>query len=270
MLAVYLHTRDDSPRAAHVRARLAEVLSDRGHTPAAEPAQAQLIASIGGDGTLLGAISRYHHLELPFLGVNAGNLGFLQEADENDLQRVVDQLAAGQYEAVAVPLLEARLHDTLVGYAFNEVVLERSGTRTLKIIMQVNGVEIGTLVGDGVMVASPAGSTAYSLAAGGAMMAPTVEALQLVTVNPHQSRLASPMPTPIILAPDSTVGFFLALDRPRSARLVLDGHAHPLPAGEGVTIRRSDRTVRLVRLGIHSFWEHVRQKFSTFAPPPKF
>lgn len=271
MTAVYLHTRDDNPKALRVRDRFAQILTAAGHSLAEEPGQAQIIASIGGDGTLLTAIARYHHLELPYLGINAGNLGFLQEADEEDLPLVAEFLTAGRYEVQSIPLLAAWRHESrqLVGYAFNEVVVERAGTRTLKIIMAVDGVEIGTMVGDGVMIASPAGSTAYALAAGGAMMAPTVSALQLVTINPHKSKLASPMPTPIILPPDSLVQFQQAPERPRPARLVLDGRAHSLAVGESITIGRSERVVRLIRLGIHTFWEHVRLKFSTFEPRTK-
>lgn len=271
MPAVYLHTRDDNPKALRVRDRCAEVLGAAGHTLAGKPTEADIIASIGGDGTLLTAIDNYHHLELPFLGINAGNLGFLQEADEEDLPLVAELLTAGRYEVQSIPLLAARRKESgqLVGYAFNEVVVERAGTRTLKIIMSVDGVEIGTMVGDGVMVASPAGSTAYALAAGGAMMAPTVSAMQLVTINPHKSKLASPMPTPIILPAGSLVQFQQAPERPRPARLVLDGRAYGLAIGESITIGRSERTVRIIRLGIHTFWEHVRLKFSTFEPRTK-
>ncbi|HLS88001.1 MAG TPA: NAD(+)/NADH kinase [Sphingobacteriaceae bacterium] len=270
MPAVYLHTRDDNPKALRVRDRCAEVLVAAGHTLAERPVEAEIIASIGGDGTLLSAIARFHYLEIPFLGINAGNLGFLQEADEEDLPLVAQMLATGNYQVQSIPLLAAwRESGELVSYAFNEVVVERAGTRTLKIVMSVDGVEVGTMVGDGAIVSSPSGSTAYALAAGGAMMAPTVSALQLVTINPHKSKLASPMPTPIILPADSLVQLQQAPERPRPARLVLDGRPYEMNVGECINIGRSDRTVRIIRLGIHTFWEHVRLKFSTFEPRTK-
>ncbi|MFO7246632.1 MAG: NAD(+)/NADH kinase [Thermaerobacter sp.] len=247
-------------RAQQVKDRLARMLEMAGMQLVDEPAGPDdLVISLGGDGTFLDALRRYRAVDPVFCGINAGRLGFLQEADSDNLVAAVDRIVQGRYTISRLPLLHVEPFDT---EAFNDVVVERSDTRTLRLVLHVDGQELGPVVADGILVATPSGSTAYAVAAGGAVVHPDSDVMQVVTINAHPSRLTLTPAFPLVLPGDSVVEIGIEGNPRRLPRLVVDGVETPLETGITVRVRKSPRSVRVLRLGLGGYWERLRAKFS--------
>ena len=221
--------------------------------------------SLGGDGTFLAALRRFRQLDPVFCGINAGHLGFLQEIDEDTLIPALDRILKGEYVIEEHHLLDVVLlqgqRETSALQAFNDVVIERRDTRTLRLTLKVDGTELGPVVADGLLVATTAGSTAYAFAAGGAVVHPACPVLQVLAINAHRSRLTRAIDAPLIVPHDAVIDVAVDWTRERQARLVLDGEEAAVTPGDQVRIRRSRQRVRVLRLGLVNFWERLRSKF---------
>lgn len=257
-------------RPQRARERLERMLAAAGFEVREAPAgPGDLVISLGGDGTLLQAVRRHRATGAAFLGINAGHLGFLQEAEEDQLVAVVDRLRRDRLRVVEQRLLEVAVLDRrgaaeggplLTAWAVNDALVERRGTRALRLAVRVDGHDLGPVVADGVLVASPLGSTGHAYAAGGAVVHPEARVLQLLALNPHRSNLARGLPAPLILPEGAVVEVEVDSSRERTARLVVDGEEHPLGPEQRVRIRQGEATLRLVRLDLAGFWERVRLK----------
>jgi NAD+ kinase len=220
-----------------------------------------LILSIGGDGTLLRAAQLAGAASVPLLGVKVGRLGFLTEVEPAEAPEILGQLMEGRM------VLEERM--ALVAdpidapwdgpqWALNEVIVEkRARHRLITLHAMVGGEDVTTFSADGVIVATPTGSTAYSFSARGPIVSPRVECLLLTPVSPHMVFDRS-----IVLGPDEGVTLEVMGDEP--GLLSADGRPGlELPVGSRVRIERADRPARLVRReGSPSFFSLLREKFS--------
>jgi NAD+ kinase len=185
----------------------------------------EAIIVIGGDGAMLDHVSKTEHPELPIVGINAGSLGFLQEAGVADVEDLVRALREDTYFIQKLPLISVRKCDEHKKYyAFNEMVMERASSRAAHLMINIDGTRFEKFIGDGILIATPQGSTAYASAAGGAAIDTKVAALQLVPVNPHESREYHALRAPLVLAADSKIIIEPHDDKYRPVRLVTDGH----------------------------------------------
>ncbi len=219
-----------------------------------------LILVLGGDGTILRAAREVAGLGTPLLGVNAGNLGFLTAISPRDAVRALKRLWNGEFDIEERSLLEgvvAPAGSTRPILALNDFVVARGLTsRLIELEVLVHGELLTRYRCDGLIVSSPTGSTAYSLAAGGAILSPDAEVLMLTPICPHTLSIR-----PVVVSLDAEVDVRLVSTR-QVATLAADGQQHvDLEAGSRVRIARSRRTVRLVRLNGHNFFSTLRQKF---------
>lgn len=253
-------------RAQRVHERLTRILETAGLTIIPAPEQPDdLVFSIGGDGTFLVAVRRFRDLNPVFCGVNTGRLGFLHEIDEENLVVAVDRLLKGEFDIETHPLLGiTAINERGVERrysAFNDMVVERRGTRTLHLTMSIDGYDLGPLIADGVLITTPGGSTAYALAAGGAILHPQSDVFQIIPLHPHVSRLHHSIDTPLVVPTSATVELTVAASEEREPRLVVDGDEAPFHPGERLVIGQDRQVVRILRLGLLSFWERLREKF---------
>jgi NAD+ kinase len=277
---VLLVVNTDNPRALEAAASLAPWLVAHGHVPALTGDDAaaagldamavlpgalpevDLAVALGGDGTILKAVHALGGSCAPILGVNLGRLGFLSGAVGADLPGAVAAALAGEGVVEARTTLEISL--TLGGRpggvhtALNEVYVGRGpGGRAVDAAVAVNGVPLSGGVCDGVIVATPTGSTAYALSAGGPVLAPSVGGMLLVTVAPH--RLSD---RPVVLGPSDVVSITLPDDARAAACVSVDGDQVPCRAAlEMVEVRIGPHMVPLVRLGGRGFYETLRETF---------
>jgi NAD+ kinase len=223
---------------------------------------AEIVFALGGDGTLLRAAELARPAGAPLLGINLGKVGFLAEAEAADLDQVVADVVDRRYTVDERMTLDvaAELDGEPVAHswALNEASVERTTRAMLELLVDVDGRPLSRYGCDGVVCATPTGSTAYAFSAGGPVVWPEVEAMLLVPVSAH-----SLFSRPLVAAPTSTV--VITVD-PYAAGAVLccDGRrTFPIPAGTRVTVRRASRPVRVVRLDpAQPFTDRLVAKFA--------
>ncbi len=219
-----------------------------------------IVFAIGGDGTLLKAIRDHIDSVETFVGVSAGTLGFLQAVEPSDTEKLIRALQEDSYSTITAPLLAARDTMGIIGYAFNDISIERLGARAAKFSLQI-GDSPGSFVGDGIIFATPLGSTAYSLASGGPIIDNTIQNAYVVTPNnPHVSVQYSSLQRPHVLAGDRVVAVMCdnATLAERPLQIIFDGYSKPLASG--VEIFLSDKVVNLVQLSSQGFHNRIEDK----------
>lgn len=210
---------------------------------------AELVIVLGGDGTLLRAAEIACPAATPIIGVNLGHIGFLAEADPDSLDYTIEQIIEQRYSVETRMTIDvtARRNGTVLAraWALNETTVEKvSRERMVELIIEVDGRPLSRWAGDGVVCATPTGSTAYAFSAGGPVVWPEVEALLLVPIAAHA--LFAP---PLVVSPRSLVAVELASDTASDAVMWCDGRRRvDLPPGARVEVRRGSRPVLLARL----------------------
>jgi len=203
---------------------------------------ADIVIAFGGDGTMLTAARQFIGSDMPLMGVNVGRLGFLAEFNVQELEHALKDLLSGGYRVVDRSMLEAEIHGKQY-YAFNEFVFEKKDSSRLITTHIANHQHlIASYRADGVIIATPTGSTAYSLSCGGPIITPSAEVLCITPISAHTLNMR-----PLII-PD-TLELTVTLETMRGeARMVADGQIEiPLSDKDIVVLRRSKHMVKLVK-----------------------
>ena len=226
-----------------------------------DPVEAALV--LGGDGTMLHAVAVTHGGEIPLLGVNLGRVGFLAEAEADDVKAAAEALARRAYTIEVRRTLELTVTfpdgTTQDAWALNEAAVERAiPHRTLEVEVEVDGSPLSAFGCDGVIVATATGSTAHAFSAGGPVIWPNVDALLFVPLAAHAL-----FSRPLVVGPDSTFGVLIAPTSSTPGTVVCDGaRIIDVPLGARILFRRSEHTVRLARLDDETFTQRLTTKFS--------
>jgi NAD+ kinase len=255
--------RREDPRVAEPFDLLVGHLTGAGADIVAEDdiASADLVIAIGGDGTMLYAGSRVWDHDVPLLGINRGRLGFLADVTPDEMLSSVDHVLNGEYSIEPRLLLEGRLQmasgEVISKTAFNDVVLQRNDTgRMVDFETSVAGQFVNTHAGDGLIVASPTGSTAYALSCGGPIVEPQLDALVVVPICPHTLT-----DRPIVIAANQAVSIRLLEREDAGASVSIDGHSiGQLTAKDTLTIAASEKRIRLVHPPGYDFYGILRSK----------
>jgi NAD+ kinase len=221
----------------------------------------ELVVGLGGDGTFLRAAELARNSEIPVLGVNLGRIGFLAEAEAEAIDTVLDHVVARSYRVEDRLTLDVAVREKGQvidrGWALNDASLEK-GPRlgVLGVVVEVDGRPVSTFGCDGVLVATPTGSTAYAFSAGGPVLWPDLEALLVVPNNAH-ALFARPMVT----SPDAAIAIEIEADG-HDALVFCDGRREMLvPAGGRLEVRRCDVSVKWARLDSAPFTDRLVRKF---------
>lgn len=217
-----------------------------------------LIVVVGGDGTLLHAAREMAVFNVPLVGINLGRLGFLVDVSPEDIERRLDQILGGAYEADERRLLEVRLDGgSQVELAVNDIVLHKWNTvRMIELETYIDGRFVNAQRSDGIIVATPTGSTAYALSGGGPLLHPSLDALLLVPICPHT--LSN---RPLVVAGESQIEMRICNFEPDLVRLTCDGQTDlPLAANAPVRIARSPHRIRLLHPPGHDHYRILRAK----------
>ncbi len=235
-----------------------------------DPSAVDAVVSLGGDGTLLRAARDLIGTGIPLLGVNLGRLGFLTHASIDEIRPALSRLAAGEYEVDQRLTLkvEGLGGDPLQApqFVLNEVVVNKAGAARvarLELCVGATGREepVGSFSADGVLVATPTGSTAYSMSAGGPIVEPSVDCLTVTPICPHTLAVR-----PLILPPHLSVRIVAAEPDPDIV-FTIDGQAEVGMPEEGIRIQRADETLHLVRFPGQTFFGTLRRKLRWAARP---
>lgn len=214
------------------------------------------LVGVGGDGTLLEAAHLAHGADIPVAGINLGRVGYLAEFDPARLDELLDTLAREPLPLIGRMTIRATTGDGGEWHGINDVIIEKVlSQRIVLVAVAIDGEHFTTYRADGIIVATPLGSTAYSLSAGGPVLDPGLEALVLTPVAPHSLLSRS-----LVLGPNTTITFTVDGDRP--VRINLDGReATTLDPGGTLTVHRGERPVRFVSVGGRPFPQGVRKQF---------
>ena len=242
-------------------ARLAGLRLSPCPDPAALTRQVDLLMVFGGDGTFLRVARETAGSPTPIVGINVGSLGFLTDVQAHQLPLALRQIWAGQTYLESRPIIEARGRaqgQQIVEMALNDFVISRGAApRLIELEVSVDGEVLTRYRCDGLIVATPTGSTAYSLSAGGAVVSPAADVFTLTPICPHALSNRS-----VIVGLDSTVRVKVLSQRVETI-LTADGQKTiPLAAGDLITIRRSRHAIRLMHLAGSSFFETLRRKLN--------
>ncbi|HNP59044.1 MAG TPA: NAD kinase [Gordonia sp. (in: high G+C Gram-positive bacteria)] len=252
-----VRSRVDLERLAALGATVARVEPDESAARGAE-----VVIALGGDGTFLRAAELAQPADVPVLGINLGHIGFLAEAEAGSIDEVMERLVDGRYTIEPRMTLDV----AVVGpdgvtvartWALNEVVVQNDTHRgVLELVTEVDGRPVSAFGADGILIATPTGSTAYAFSAGGPVMWPDLEAILVVPSNAH-ALFARPMVT----SPHSRVAVEVESSHPAIA--ICDGRrSFPLPPGARIEAVRSERSVKWLRIDAEPFADRLVTKFS--------
>lgn len=236
-----------------------------GGKPLLSPSEIDIAISLGGDGTLLRTARFLAGAPVPILGVNLGRLGFLTTCGPGEVESALRMLASGEYEVEKRMALRG---DALRGDArsdaysgetwgaLNDFVMHKGGfARMLTVRVTVDGDILGVYTADGIVIASPTGSTAYSLSAGGPLITPSLESIIITPVSAHTLAIR-----PIVVPPDVEVSLE-AIEGPDEVLVTVDGQAGArFGRGDRLLVRRAARPVCIVRFPGSSFFDRLRVK----------
>jgi NAD+ kinase len=258
MSAVGLFVHGGRDDATALGRTVASWLRDRGHHVVVDPdgSDLDLVVAIGGDGTVLRAARRAVAADADVLGVNLGELGYLAEVEPAAWEAALDAYFAGTHQIEERMLVASRAAGRDLPPGLNEVVIEKQALgRTIRLEVSIDGRFFTSYVADGLIVATPTGSTAYSLSARGPIVAPSHRALLMTPVSPHTLFDRS-----LVLEPGSVVEVSVLGDR--DAAIVIDGQDHGhLEVGASISITASPDPARFATFGGRDFHQILKAKF---------
>lgn len=276
---VLLVTHAARPAAVRAASRVDAELRRHGMTPVHGPSPEQveraggspgdlgefeLVIVLGGDGTILRAAELARGRGAPLIGINLGHIGFLAESEREDLEHVVARAAARDYvveERLTLDVVVRRPGEAEPerGWAVNEATVEKIGSRArmLEVVIGVDGRGLSSFGCDGVVMATPTGSTAYAFSAGGPVVWPDVEALLMVPIAAHAL-----FARPLVVGPDSHLAVEVLARSPMDAVVWCDGRRRiDAPPGSHIEVFRGAETVKLARLNLAPFSHRLVRKF---------
>lgn len=216
--------------------------------------------SVGGDGTFLTTASMVGHLNIPILGINCGHLGYLAEVQTGDVDYVLDQLINNQYTIEKRCMLEvssSKGGKIVSPFALNEVAVLKSGLSSMITVeVTLNGEFLHSYKADGLLIATPTGSTAYNLSVGGPLLDPHVNAIVLSPVATHSLNIR-----PLVVQDDSKIDLKIS-SRNGNYMVSVDGRSQVVSQDIQLHIERSSRTIKLVRVSGQTFMRSLKDKLN--------
>ncbi len=216
----------------------------------------EFLLSMGGDGTILRLAHQYHHLNAAILGINLGHLGFMADVPLSDIYPSLQDLLNGRYIIENRIIIQGQNAQGENSFAINDFVIHRGINPSLvEISIHVDGLYLNTFEADGIILATPNGSTAYSLAAGGPIVAPSLKAITITPISPHTISNR-----PIVLTSEHKIQIQY-LSKYSPVDVIADGiHNFPLATGEIFTFSSSNKTFKLVNLSRRDYFSTLRTK----------
>lgn len=219
--------------------------------------QINFIIGMGGDGTILRLFHQYHGIDAPIVGINLGTIGFLSDIPLSDLYPSLEDLMKGRFTIEKRFVIEAHSPADKMLFGANDIVFHRAQNSSLiELAIFVDGTYFNTYCSDGLIIATPTGSTAYSLAAGGPILSPLIDAIVLTPIAPHTISNR-----PIVLTPNHEIAIQYLTEYDKPIEIRADGcRALPVQTNEMFKIIRSQKTFHLVKLDRHDYFSTLRSK----------
>lgn len=223
-----------------------------------------LVIVLGGDGTIIRAATDLYEKQIPLLGINLGTLGFLAEIEKQDIIPAMESLLQNQSciqeRMMICGAVTCDNKPVLIDYALNDIVIGRSGfSRIISVSVYVNDILVDTYHGDGVIIATPTGSTGYNLSAGGPIAAPDSKVMMITPICPHSMSQRS-----VLVSPDDEIKIVVDTSKKtqkEEAIATFDGRmGMELKAGDMICVKRAEKVAKLIKINQNSFYEILRNK----------
>lgn len=250
-----------NPDSQNTKKEVESILDDFKISVTRDISKADLIISIGGDGTFLKSASISD--EKPLVGINTGTLGFLTEISPQNIENALSDIKNGKYHIEKRMMLEGEViksnGDVIkIPPALNEIAISKSIFGVVRFDAKVNGKLINSYTADGILICTPTGSTAYNLSCGGPIVDPTAHIMTLTPIAPHTILNRS-----VILSDDSTVEIKITELRDNTSSYALyDGKAIEVFSGDIIRIKKSDRITKIIKLEERSFIDNIRENIN--------
>jgi len=214
--------------------------------------------SVGGDGTFLRTAASIGRKNIPILGINTGRLGFLADTNRDEIEDALSEVFSGKYNVEPRSLLQLDIDGSVLGtenFALNEIaVLKRDNSSMITIHAFIDGDFLNTYIADGLLVATPTGSTAYTMSVNGPIIVPQAQNLVLSPVAPHSLNVR-----PLVIPENSNISLRVEA-RSDNFLIALDGRSVVMPSGTELNISKADFTIGVIKRLNHTFYQTLRQK----------
>ncbi len=225
--------------------------------------EADLIFCVGGDGALLRLLRNYNFPEAPIVGINTGHLGFFQEIRTDGIDEFIAMLKRGDYYIQENAALSAEI-ETDSGMkqitAINEIVIRGEGERLMHLDMFIGEKYISRFSGDGMLICTPSGSTAYNYSLGGVIVDPEVDMLQVTPIAPVNNSAFRSFTSGIIVPTNKTIEIFPAKDEERYVVVIEDGQIVARDNVRKVVVHVAERRAKIIRFSNYNFWSKIKDK----------
>ncbi len=255
-MRIYIYTGRGKDTDGACRAEITELAEKHGGVVVDDMEKADAIIALGGDGTMLHASMRAVHYGLPIIGVNLGLVGYMTELDREEIP-LLSRLFSWDYSIEERMTLSIGTPDGREYLTLNDAVVHSTGTHMVKIRLKCAGADVGVYRGDGLIFATPTGSTAYSMSAGGSVIDPHLKCICVTPICP-QSLVAKPM----VFSPDRCLT--AEIQSPLCTVTPDGGEPMILEEGSIITVRRHESPVKLIRLKDNEFFGVLRNKLEFF------
>ena len=222
------------------------------------------LVCIGGDGTFLSFIHKLGFPTVPILSINTGNLGFFQEASPSDAEKLIDAYLNGDYKTQCIHTIEAEIQtdrDTFIRNGINEIVIRGPLAHVSQYRVEVESTPISDFSGDGILVSTPVGSTAYNYSLGGSLVSPNLDVLQITPIAPMNTNTYRCFHSSVIIPSDETITV-CGLGRSENGNVILsfDGRTHEFNNVKRIRIKKSQNELHLVRFSDYNYWKKLKSK----------
>lgn len=244
---------------------LSKKLKDRGFiVPDKYSKNAELNICVGGDGAFLRAVHRNKFPKIPFIGINTGHLGFFQEILPENIDEFIDKYIKKEYFMEEIFLVQGEIKTQsrkFVITGINEIVIKHMKSKVIHLEVFLDGNHLERFSGDGVIISTPAGSTAYNFSSGGSIVYPSLETLQLTPLSPISSKAFRSLPSSIIVPGDITISIKPELRYTNSTIVINDGMDLKYTNIKSIDLKMSNKI--LYKLNFHKdmYWKNLKSKF---------
>lgn len=226
--------------------------------------ETELIISIGGDGSFLKTIHDFDFPKVPVVGINTGHLGFFADISPDEIDKFISAYKNNNFLISNIPLLNAKIlsnNNSTDILAINEVVIKGNKSRVIHLNLKVNNKKIQNFGGDGLILSTPTGSTAYNYSAHGSIVDPSINLMQLTPLHPINTNAYRCFTSSIIFSSNSIIDIYPEYRFEDSILIVVDGIEYKYSSVSHIRIFLSDINIKLLRMSDYEFWSRVTEKF---------
>lgn len=213
---------------------------------------------IGGDGTFLKAVHDTNFSNIPFIGINTGHLGFYQEIEVNEVENFIKDFRAHNYHTEELTILQSTVNKKKMD-SLNEVVVKSSRNQIVRLKVFIDGNFIENFSGDGLIIATPHGSTAYNLSCGGSILHQSLKGFSLTPIAPVYSNLNNALVSPVVLPHDASIDILVSKRDNYHTVFIFDGKEYSTKDYK-INIKVSNKTIKKLILDKNHYWTNIKNK----------